>query len=115
MRGSDPQINPFNGKDSTITSKSEHDSSYEDMIVDRSSKLVNKNKKPKRKAFGDKTDNRISVLSNTEEKPSQPELPKANTFNIIPEENEHEINILDMKPKKHKPSESKKKFFLDDD
>ena len=118
MRDSSSSFNPFDNKKSVITTQSEADNGFEGMIVERSSKLITKNKKPKRKAFGgeEKVDSKVSIISTTSEnveKKSVVNLPSNNLFEVILEENEKVVESNE--PVVHKSSVSKKKFFFDEE
>ncbi len=121
IRDSTSSFNPFGNKESVLTNQSEPDTGFEEMIVERSSKLVTKSKKPKRKAFGggeDSGDSKQSIVStlseNVEKKPVESQT-KKNIFEVIPEE-DHKVNeIKAVLEPVHKSSVSKKKFFFDEE
>ena len=65
-RASVPIINPFNLNDKSITrDNAEIDSTFEEMILDRASKVVKKTNKPRMKAFVDENtteSNKVSLI-----------------------------------------------------
>jgi len=121
IRDSTSSFNSFGNKESVLSKQSEPDTGFEEMIVERSSKLVAKSKKPKRKAFGggeDNVESKVSIIStNSEnvEKNSLVSLPTKKTFDVIPEE-DHKVNETKAVVEPiHKSSVSKKKFFFDEE
>ena len=124
MQGGNIPLNPFATREPSVSNKPEQDTAFEEMIVERSSKLISKNKTPKKKAFkgfgeNDAVETKVSILSkipeNDEKLTEEIKLPPSITFANLQEEESKVIDNLNDNASKSKRSQTKKKFFFDDD